>query len=116
MDMTPEEFKALSKKRSKYRSQRVTVGERTYDSKKEATCAAQLQALEAAGKIHNLRYQVRYDLIVNGLKVTSYRADFTWEDEAGKEIVADAKGFRTREYKIKRNLMIALFGISIVEL
>lgn len=46
--------------------------------------------------------------------VTSRRADFVYL-EHGKEIVEDTKGMRTQVYVMKRKLMKALYGITILE-
>lgn len=60
--------------------------------------------------------QVVYKLEVNGIPVTTYRADFvlTWPN--GKQEVHDVKGYKTDEYKIKRQLMLAIHGIDILEI
>lgn len=44
----------------------------------------------------------------------SYKADFMYE-ENGKSVVEDVKGFRTKEYIIKRKLMLYQYGIRISE-
>jgi hypothetical protein len=36
--------------------------------------------------------------------------------ENGVRVVADAKGYATREYRLKRKLMKAVYGIEITEL
>ena len=46
-------------------------------------------------------------------KVT-YIADFMYE-ENGKAVVEDTKGLRTKEYVIKRKLMLYKYGIRIEE-
>ncbi len=79
--VTQEEFRRLKKsdKRSKYGNRR-TAG---YDSKKEARRGVELEQLEQAGEIVNLRRQVAI-----------YRADFVYERD-GRRIVEDVKGYRT---------------------
>lgn len=44
----------------------------------------------------------------------NYYADFVYMQD-GKQIVEDAKGKRTKEYVIKRKLMLFLRGIRIRE-
>ena len=44
----------------------------------------------------------------------SYKADFTYE-EGIKTVVEDVKGYRTKEYIIKRKLMLYQYGIRIRE-
>ena len=43
-----------------------------------------------------------------------YVADFVYKKD-GETIVEDTKGFRTKDYIIKRKLMLHLYGIRIVE-
>ena len=92
-----------------------------------------LLLLQKAGKITDLRQQVKYELVptirepdtfgprggVRKGKViesgVSYIADFVYKDESGCEIVEDTKGFRTKDYIIKRKLFLWRYGIRIKE-
>lgn len=105
----------------KYRNTKVAG----YDSKKEYRRANELKLLERAGLISNLQEQVKYELIpaqyevVNGKRkcaerAVSYFADFQYV-ENGETVVEDTKGFRTKEYIIKRKLMRHVYGIKIRE-
>lgn len=115
----------LRRRRSKYGNRRVRLpGEaRAFDSQREADEWVKLKILESRGMISELRRQVSFPLLVNGDKVTSYVADFLWWEGATanserplRRVVADAKGYRTPEYKIKKALMKAIHGIEIREL
>ena len=105
----------------------------TFDSRKEAARYKELELLEAAGEISNLERQVKFVLIptqrepdlvgVRGgikkgkviEKECSYLADFVYiRDE--HVIVEDTKGIRTKDYIIKRKLMLYLLGIRIQEI
>jgi hypothetical protein len=44
-----------------------------------------------------------------------YRADFVYLDKEGHLVVEDTKGFRTKEYLLKRKLMLLVHGIRIKE-
>ena len=44
-----------------------------------------------------------------------YIADFVYKDRSGREVVEDCKGMRTKDYIIKRKLMLYKFGIRIKE-
>lgn len=108
---------------SKYHSQRVITPEGVWASKKEYQRHCELKLLLQAGKISNLREQVRYQLIpaqrIDGRLVERavwYVADFVYCDERGNLIVEDTKGMRTREYVIKRKLMLYVHNIHIQEL
>ena len=106
---------------SKYKSRKVTVGGITFDSRKEYTRWVELISLLKAGRISDLKRQVKYELIpsqrIDGKVVEracSYVADFVYT-ENGKTVVEDTKGFKTPEYIIKRKLMLYIHGIRIVE-
>ena len=101
---------------------RITVSpkeDRTYQgvvfaSKAEMHRYQELRRMEQAGVIHNLERQVRYPLVVNGVKVCTYVADHRYE-EGGETVIEDCKGCVTQVYVIKRKLMAAVHGIEIRE-
>lgn len=119
--------------RSKYYSKKVTRDGITYDSIKEAKRHQELLLLERAGAIQDLHRQVEYVLIpaqrepdtrgvrgglIKGKTIEhkcSYVADFVYT-ENGKLVVEDTKGFRTKDYIIKRKLMLYIHGIQIKEI
>lgn len=110
------------RKRSKYGvfqdkkgRDRRTVDNVTFHSQYEAQCYVGLKMLEKAGKISGLELQPSFEIHVNGVLICKYVADFRYI-ENGREVIADAKGFRTREYKYKKLLMLAVHGIEIREL
>lgn len=104
------------KKPNKYRNKPVIIDGIRFDSTLEANYYGKLKLKERACLIAFER-QVDYPIIVNGLKVTTYRADFVVTDRVtGKIQVIDCKGYRTPEYRIKRALMLAVHGIEIVEI
>lgn len=95
-----------------------------YASRKEHRRALQLQMMQRAGLISNLQEQVSFELIPahrldDGTIVEHacrYVADFVYTDNAsGATVVEDAKGVRTKEYVIKRKLMLAVHGVRIKE-
>jgi hypothetical protein len=87
-----------------------------FDSVKEYHRYGMLKLLERAGKISDLKRQVKYELIPKqeGERACSYVADFTYY-ENGKLVVEDCKGFRTDAYKIKKKLMLWVHKIKIKE-
>ena len=108
---------------TKYNNEKVTVNGQVFDSKKEANRYKELLLLEKAGAIKDLRMQVKFTLIpaqrdeATGKVVErecSYKADFVYEED-GKTVVEDVKGYRTKEYIIKRKLMLYQYGIRIME-
>lgn len=108
----------------KYNNTRVTIPGRTFDSRKEYNRYCELLLLERGGYISGLKLQVKYVLIPaqrddSGKIIErecSYIADFVYFDNASHEtVVEDVKGVRTKEYLIKRKLMLAQHGIRIRE-
>lgn len=105
----------------KYHAKKTELDGITFDSRKEADRYAELKLLERSGAIHNLRRQVRYELIPAQKKdgktierACHYIADFVYE-ENGKTVVEDVKGYRTKEYVLKRKLMLQVHGIEVRE-
>ena len=122
---------------AKYRNEKVrTKDGETYDSRKEFRRAKELELLERAGEISNVRRQVKYTLIPaqrgpeeigpRGGKrpgpllerECSYVADFVYE-ENGETVVEDVKGYREGQaynvFVIKRKLMLWIHGIRVKE-
>lgn len=109
---------------TKYGNRRVRAltGE-VLDSRREARRYQELLLLQRAGEITDLRRQVKYVLIPTQRgkdgrvieRECSYYADFVYCDRSGAEVVEDAKGFRTEVYRIKRKLMLQVYGVRIVE-
>ena len=122
---------------AKYKNKKVTVDGITFDSKKEANRYKELKALEQAGAILDLRLQVKYTLIPaqripiarfgkNGKRLKdhwrtiekecAYIADFVYYDcNADEVVVEDTKGVKTKDYIIKRKLMLWVHNIRIEE-
>ena len=98
----------------KFNARRTSCGLHEHPSKKEAIRCSALQALEKGRLIRDLSFQPRYDLIVNGILICKYVADFKYR-ENGAEITEDAKGVRTPTFVIKKKLMLALHGIDVRE-
>ena len=108
---------------SKYHSRKVIVDGEKYDSKKEFNRFCQLLLLERAGEIQNIKRQVRYELIPSQRdpetgkvieRPVTYLADFVYEQD-GHTVVEDVKGFKTKEYVLKRKLLLWAKGIRIKE-
>ena len=78
----------------------------------------ELLLLQKAGRIKNLKLQVRYKLKVNGILICTYISDYDYLENTSLGWVLrveDCKGTRTLLYKVKRQLMLALFNIQIYE-
>lgn len=111
-------------KGNKYGNKKVSIDGETFDSKKEAKRYCELKLLQQAGEIKELRRQVKFVLIpsqrVDGKVVErecSYIADFVYRDaKSGELVVEDTKGFKTKDYIIKRKLMLSVYNIRINEI
>ena len=115
-------------KQPKYHNNKITRminGEVvTFDSRKEARRYDELRLLERAGAICDLERQKRYRLIPaqrgkDGKVIErecAYVADFVYVDKAtGQLVVEDTKGYKTKDYIIKRKLMLERYGVQIRE-
>ena len=105
------------KKSSKFGAKKTRVDGITFDSKWESERYGQLKAMERGGIVTDLKLQFKYDIVINDIKICKYIADFVYKEESpdGKirEIVEDAKGFETPEFKLKKKLMKAVHNIDI---
>lgn len=117
----------------KYGSKKVRIDGIIFDSKKEARRYHELKLLQRAGEISGLELQKTFELIPaqrepdtigarGGIKkgkvieqAVKYVADFVYT-ENGQTVVEDTKGFRTKDYIIKRKLMLYVHGIKIREI
>lgn len=108
------EILAKAHRRPKYGNRKTARDGHTFDSKREADRYAVLKLMERAGEISGLELQPSFPIVVNGVRVCVYRADFRYL-ERGRIVVEDAKGFRTPAYRLKRKLVQAQYGIEIRE-
>lgn len=100
---------------SKYGNVRAEARDgQMFASRKEQRRYDDLVLIQKSGEISGLKTQVRYPLVVNKVKIGAYVADFVFSED-GKLVVEDAKGYKTPVYKIKKLLMLALYGIEIKE-
>lgn len=105
----------------KYGNRKIEKDGMVFDSLKEYYRYLDLSLLQKAGEISDLRTQVKFELLPSQRKdgkvverAVHYIADFTYI-ENGKLVVEDTKGFRTRDYIIKKKLMLFLHKIQIKE-
>lgn len=108
----------------KYRNKKVTLGNMTFDSKKEANRWVELAIMQKNGEITDLDTQVVFELIPAQRdpvtkkvleRAVYYVADFVYY-RGNERVVEDTKGFKTPEYIIKRKLMLWVHGIRIQEI
>ncbi len=122
----------------KYGNRKVFADGEEFDSRREYRRWKELILLVKAKEISHLRRQVKYVLIPTQREYSkeiyqkgrkkgcfkpgkiierevAYIADFVYEDKEGRTVVEDCKGMRTKEYIIKRKLMLHKYGIRIKE-
>lgn len=103
--------KGMAKVTSKYHSKKVVIDGITFHSQKEGDRYIQLKLLKNAGLISGLELQKSFELQPtfkkNGktYRKIVYIADFCYFDNhLNKYIVEDVKGFRTKEYALKKKM------------
>lgn len=117
---------------TKYHNQKIIRDGMTFDSVKEYRRWCELSLLEKAGAITELERQVKFELIpsqkANGKVIErpcNYVADFVYLEDINfkspegaiwHKVVEDTKGFKTKDYIIKRKLMLSVHGIRIKEI
>lgn len=122
---------------NKYRNKKIIVDGEVFDSNREYRRWCELKLLEKAGKISGLERQVKFALIPAQHEFTgeyykrgkhkgepkpgkllerevSYIADFVYFTDV-EQVVEDCKGIRTKEYILKRKLMLWRHGIRVKE-
>ena len=96
---------------SKYRSTKAMIDDIVFDSKRERQRYCELKLLEKAGRIKDLSLQHKFELQPsfkkNGttFRKITYIADFVYFDfDRMAIVVEDVKGFKTKEYQLKKKL------------
>jgi len=94
----------------------------TFDSRKEAARYLHLKLLQKAGKISDLRCQYPFKIIIDGMHVCTYKADFVYADVTTEKThgmrvitVEDVKGVKTAIYRLKKKLVKAVYRLDIME-
>lgn len=124
--------------RSKYGNRKCTFQGIVFDSRHEMQRYKDLYLLQKAGEIKNLRTQVAFVLLPEQRETShelykagpnkgklkpgklierkcEYIADFVYITKDGNYVVEDAKGMHTKEYLIKRKMMLYFHKIRVVE-
>ena len=110
------------KKQMKYRNTKTVLDGITFDSKREAARYQELKALAARGVIEDFRHQAPF-VLAPGVRFSDekrakpalrYVADFSYKLD-GRLVVEDVKSKVTAgaaAYRIKRHLMLSVYGIE----
>ena len=124
--------------RNKYGNRKIIKDGQAFDSVKEARRWCELCLLEKAGEITDLRRQVEFPLLPTQREASTevyqrgenkgkpkpgkviekpvvYVADFVYKTKEGETVVEDTKGFRTKDYVLKRKMLLYFHKIKIRE-
>lgn len=106
--------------KKKYNAEGRHVGGQWCASEAEAVRYEQLLVMEQDGLVEKLECQPRYPIVINGVKVCDYVADFKfiWHgpevlDPRGMPVVEEVKGLETPAWKLKCKLVKAIYGLDI---
>ena len=110
----------VMRRKSKYGAIPTTVDGVRFASKAEAKRDAELRLLLRSGEISHLKRQPRFPLVVNGVPICTYVADWQYKDYRVTstrlhshmteiDVVEDRKGVQTPAFKIKWALAKALY-------
>jgi hypothetical protein len=118
------EQKPPAPKPRKYRNEPVEEDGIRFDSKKERDRYRELMVRARAGEITTPNRQMRFAIVVAGLHICDYVADFAYHERdaltgaRGLYVVEDVKSEITRKqpvYRLKHRLMQAVHRIEIRE-
>ena len=125
--------------RNKYGNKKCQYNGIVFDSRHEMQRYKELLLLQRAGEISDLELQKHFELIPAQYEISTevyksgpkkgqtkrgkllerpveYIADFYYYDhQKGCVIVEDTKGMKTKEYIIKRKLMLYKYGLRVLE-
>lgn len=106
---------AKPKRRNKFGAKRTFYDGQWFDSQREAEVYAELKLLERAGKISALERQRKFNLIVNGEIIGTYRADFCFidHDQDGRFRTIDVKGVVTKDFRRVQKIIKAAYNIDV---
>ena len=106
----------INRPKNKYNAVKTTTGGITFDSKAEANYYSELLLLNKAGIVKSIILQKDFTLQEaytkeNGERVRAirYRADFEVQYADGHTEVVDVKGKRTKEYIMKKKLLLTRY-------
>ena len=104
-------------KKRKYRNEPIEINGIRFDSKKEAARYGELKLLERAGTIESLTVHPKYEFVHNGVRIGSFRPDFSYK-EYGQVVIEDVKSPPTRaetSYRIRKRLLKAFYDLDVRE-
>ena len=107
-----KEFTNATKRKSKYRANKVAIDGHTFDSQKEADYYCELKLRLQAKEINGFCLQPIF-ILAPGLK---YKADFIVFNKDNSTEVIDVKGFKKKEYIAKKKVLEDKYNLKIKEI
>jgi hypothetical protein len=101
---TPEDIAAAfaqirgERKRSKMGNRKRTQDGEVFDIGLELSRWNTLRVLQRIGEISDLRHHVKFPILVQGVEIGTYTADFLYI-KGSPEVREDAKGHQTKEFR-----------------
>lgn len=119
--ITAAQYKARRKRPPKYKNVKCEAYGHKFDSLKERDRYLYLRGRAISGEIRDLQLQVPFTIQPSfkhkgkTIRAIKYVADFTYYDSDDKLHIEDTKGFRTKEYELKKKIML-FQGLEIEEI
>ncbi len=114
MRMTKKQYEEMMKKnqtpkrkQSKYKNKKININGLTFDSTQEYHRYNYLLTQEKIGNIQDLEFHNKKNnlILLENPKIV-YEPDFCYK-ENGVFIIEDLKGFQTKEFKLKKKMIIS---------
>ena len=92
---------------NKYNAKKQVYKGLKFDSKKEFHRYLVLEKMLSDKLITDLELHPMYPLMVNGIKIGRYTADFRYIDSTGQTVVEDVKAkiTKTRDYMLRKKIL-----------
>jgi len=92
--------------KNKYNAIKQTYKGEIFDSKKELNRFMELEILLRTKEISDLELHPKFDLMVNGVKIGRYTADFRYKK--GSDIIVEdvkSRATKTRDYMLRKKIL-----------
>lgn len=106
-----KKYQRSQSKQSKYKSIKTSIDGHTFDSRKEAEYYNELKLRLKTGEIKGFCLQPTFILA----EEVKYKPDFIIFNNDNTSEIIDVKGFKTKEYKIKKKIFEDKFNLKIKE-
>ena len=113
---------SINYKQSKYKNKKIVIDGHKFDSQKEGNYYLKLKVLKDLGQIKDLELQKVYELQPSfklnnkTYRKITYKADFCYISVPDNKLhVVDVKGFKTKEYLLKKKMLAYKYNIEIEE-